>query len=102
MIYYVSSEQVVDIVNGHHKVTLSCGVIGEDIAGGYWEKVDGNLPSFRNKSKPLLHNHGNTTLKMVIVRVRPSNSGGYRCVVYSQWWVVKSRKVQVTIRGKET
>ena len=97
----MSSEQVVEIDSGHEKVTLTCGVIGEDITGGYWEKVDGNLSSLHNKSKPLLHNHGKTILKMVIVRARPSNSGDYRCVVYNQWGVSKSRNVQVTIRGKE-
>ena len=101
MIYYVSNEQVVNIFSGKQKVTLTCKAIGENITGGYWEKARHNLPSFQNKSKPLLHNHGKTILKMVIFRALPRNSGVYRCVVYNQWGLVKSWNVQVTIRSKK-
>ena len=100
VIYNVSGDQVVNIVSGHETVALTCGAIGENIAGGYWEKIDETIPLSHNKSKHLLYNHGKVILQMTIIRIHPSYSGDYRCVIYNQWWVVKSWKVQVTIGSK--
>ena len=82
---------------------MICTAIGENITGGYWERVDGNhgLSLIHNKSKPLSHNHREATLQMNITRARPTHSGRYRCVIFNPWGVGKSRNVQVTIRSKD-
>ena len=76
-------------------MTLTCIVTGDDIAGGYWEKMnDDPLPVNNNRSSL---SNDKRTLTITIRRARPTHSGMYRCVVYSQWGVAQSRNVQVTI-----
>ena len=73
---------------------------GDDIAGGYWERVNrrslnkGNNDSFSSLS------YGNIIIQLNITEVRPKHSGSYRCVAYSQWGVAQSRNVQVTITSE--
>ena len=77
---------------------LTCNVNGDDITDGYWERViDDPLPNRRNKSSL---SNDNRTLTINISKARPTYSGKYRCVVYSQWGVAQSRNVQVTITSK--
>ena len=99
----VSSDWTLDIFNGHEQVILICTAIGENITGGYWERVDGNhgLSPIHNESEPLSNNHRKATLQMTIARAHPTHSGRYRCVIVNQWGVGKSRDVQVTIRSKD-
>ena len=86
------------IINNNEQVTLTCGVSGDDIGGGYWERVDGKpLPNERNMSS-LKKNKG--TLTITISRARPEHSGRYHCVAYSQWGVAQSRNIKVTITSK--
>ena len=76
---------------------------GENISGGYWERVDGKvtLSPNHNKSKLISHSkHHKATVKMTITRVHPIHSGRYRCVIFTPWSVVKSDDVQVTVRSK--
>ena len=79
-------------------MTLTCEVTGDNIAGGYWERVikgpllDGNNMSSLNNDKSML--------TMNITRARPEHSGMYYCVAYSQWGVGQSRNVQVTITSE--
>ena len=85
------------IVSGNEQVTLTCKVTGDDITGGYWERVnDDLLPVNNNRSRF----NNKRTLSITIRRARPTHSGMYRCVVYSQWGVAQSRNVQVTITSK--
>ena len=102
VIYNVSSDQTLDIFSSHETVSLICRVIGANVAGGYWEKVDGKvtLSPNHNKSKLVSHNGHKATVKMTITRARPIHSGRYRCVIFNQWSVVTSKDVQVTIRSK--
>ena len=84
------------IVSGDEQVTLTCQVTGDNITVGYWERVNNgsvnnNMSSFSNDKK---------TLIITIRRARPTHSGMYRCVVYSQWGVAQSRNVQVTVTSK--
>ena len=75
---------------------LTCNVTGDDITGGYWERVnDDPLPVSNNRSS--LSNDKRT---LTISRARPTHSGRYRCVVYSQWGVAQSGNVKVTITSK--
>ena len=98
-IYSVSSDQTLSILSGHENVVLMCTAIGH-ITGGYWEKVDGKVSLNHNKSKLILHNHKKATVNMTITRVHPIHSGKYRCVIFNQWGVVKSKDVQVTVKSK--
>ena len=94
----MSDDQVLSIVSGNEQVMLTCNVNGDDITGGYWERVnDDPLPNKKNMSSL---SNDKRTLTITISRARPSHSGRYRCVVYSQWGVAQSRNVQVTITSK--
>ena len=71
---------------------------GDDIAGGYWERVkEGSLNKENNDSSL---SNGNTIVQLNITRARPEHSGRYRCLAYSQWGVAESRNVQVTITSE--
>ena len=105
VIYYVSSDQKLNIYSGYDKVHLVCEATGENITGGYWEKVGGgHLSPSHNKSKPLSYSNGGKAvkLKLVIIKAHPIHSGRYRCIVYGQWGVTKSRKVNVIIKSKSS
>ena len=86
---------MLSIVSGNEEVMLTCNVNGDDIIGGYWERIDGsqqsNISSLSSDKR---------TLTITISSARPTHSGMYRCVVYSQWGVAQSRNVQVTITSK--
>ena len=71
---------------------------GDDIIDVYWERVNDDRVSNRNNKSSL--SNDKRTLTITISRARPSHSGRYRCVVYSQWGVAQSRNVQVTITSK--
>jgi len=88
------------IVSDDEEVILTCKVTGDDIVGGYWERVNGEvLPNETNISS--LSNKGNKrTIKIAITKARPEHSGSYRCVVYSPWGVAQSENVQVTITSE--
>ena len=75
---------------------LTCNVNGDDISGGYWERVNDN-PIGNNMSSL---SNDKRTLTITISKARPTHSGKYRCVVYSQWGVAQSGNVQVTITSK--
>lgn len=103
VVYSVSSDQVLNIYSGYDKVHLVCEASGENITGGYWEKVQGGrLSKSHNKSKPLSYSNGGKAveLKLTIFKAHPIHSGKYRCVVYGQWGLTKSRKVSVIIKSK--
>ena len=88
------------IVSGDEVVILTCELNGDDITGGYWERLKtdgGRLPNKRNMSS--LNNY-KATLQLNITRVRPIHSGQYHCVVYSQWGMAQSRNAQVTITSE--
>ena len=71
---------------------------GDDIAGGYWERQnDVPLPVGNNLSSL---SNDKSMLKLIISRARPKHLGMYYCVAYSQWGVVQSRNVQVTITSE--
>ena len=90
--------QNLSIVSGNEQVTLTCEVTGDNITGGYWERVGGrSLSKSKNMSSI---NDDKTNLQLTINEARPRNSGMYRCVVYSQWGVAQSEDVQVTIKSK--
>ena len=94
----MSDDQQLNIVSGNEEVMLTCYVNGDDITGGYWERVnDDPLPVSNNISSL---SNDKRTLTITISRARPTHSGRYRCVVYSQWGVAQSRNVQVTITSK--
>ena len=90
-------DEQVSIVSGNEQVTLTCEVTGDDIAGGYWERMDG--VQLRNRNMSSLSNN-KRTITMIITRARPEHSGMYYCVAYSQWGVGQSRNVQVTITSE--
>ena len=72
-----------------------CEVTGDDIAGGYWERLsDDPLPNGANMSSV---SDNNTKIKLLIDKARPKHSGEYCCVSYSQWGVARSNKVTVAI-----
>ena len=85
------------IVSNKEKLTLTCNVTGDDIAGGYWESTS-NV-QLKNRNVSSLSND-NRTIAMTISRLRHQHSGGYYCVAYSQWGVAQSRNVQVTITSE--
>ena len=86
------------IVSGNEEVMLTCNVTGDDIIGGYWERVnDDPLPVSNNMSSL---SNDKKALTITISRARPTHSRRYRCVVYSQWGVAQSRNVRVTITSK--
>ena len=91
----IPSNQELSIVSGNEEVMLTCTVTGDNITGVYWKRTDGsqhsNMSSLSND---------NRTLTITISEARPTHSGRYRCVVYSQWGVAQSRNVQVTISSK--
>ena len=93
-----SDNQSLNIVSGNEQVTLTCEVTGDDISGGYWERVNGK-PLIEAKNMSSL-NDNKTTLQLIINEAHPGNSGMYRCVVYSRWGAAQSRNVQVTITSK--
>ena len=94
----MSDDQQLSIVSGNEKVMLTCNVNGDDITGVYWERVNDNpLPNWSNMSS--LTNY-KRRLTITISKARPTHSGRYQCVVYSQWGVAQSRNVQVTITSK--
>ena len=92
----MSDDQVLSIVSGNEKVMLTCNVNGDDITGGYWERVNGN-PVGNNMSSL---SNDKRTLTITISRAHSTHSGRYRCVVYSQWGVAQSGNVRVTITSK--
>jgi len=94
----IVSDKQLKIVSDNEQVTLMCIVSGDDISGGYWERVNSGSLSDRNNMSSLSNN--NKTIAMTINRARPEHSGRYRCVAYSQWGVAQSRNVQVTITSK--
>ena len=79
-------------------MTLTCRVTGDDIIGGYWERV-GRKPLSKSKNMSSLSDE-KTSLQLIINEARRTHSGRYRCVVYSQWGVAQSKNVQVTITSK--
>ena len=83
-----------NIINGDEPVLLVCHVTGDDLAGGYWERLN-PLQNLSNMSSFL-----NGVLQLLITRARPIHSGKYRCVVYSQWGMAHSNNVTVTIKSK--
>ena len=89
---------MLSIVSGNEQVTLTCNVSGDDITGSYWERVrDDPLPVGNNMSSL---SNDKRTLTITISRARPTYSGKYRCVVYSQWGVARSENIRVTITSK--
>ena len=84
----------VSITSSNDPVQLECHVTGDDIAGGYWEKLNPlqNLSSMSSLS--------NGVVKLVINRARPMHTGTYRCVVYSQWGMAHSSNVTLTVKSK--
>ena len=93
----MTDDQVLSITSGNEEVILTCNVTGDDITGGYWERMRNPLSVSNNKSS--LSNDGRT-VTITISRARHRHSGRYRCVVYSQWGVAQSRNVRVTITSK--
>ena len=92
-----SPDEQVSIVSGNERVTLTCEVTGDDIAG-YWERLGGDpLP---NKANVSSLSNNKTRLQLIIVEVRPEHSGMYRCVVYSQWGIAQSNNATVTITSE--
>ena len=85
----------VSIISGHNPVLLECHATGDDLAGGYWEKLN-FLQNLSSMSSFL----SNGVVKLVITRARPMHSGEYRCVVYSQWGVAHSDNVSLAIKSK--
>ena len=95
-----SGNQQLSIISGNEQVTLTCNVTGDDIAGGYWERVnDSPLPNQANMSS-LRNEKTRYWLQLIIDNARPEHLGKYRCIAYSQWGVNQSRNVQVTITSE--
>ena len=89
---------MLSILSDNKEVMLTCNVNGDDIIGGYWERVnDDPLPVSNNISSL---SNDKRTLTMTISRARPTHSGKYHCIAYSQWGVAQSKDVQVTITSK--
>ena len=84
-----------NILNGNESVSLICIASGDDLAGGYWERLN---PPLDMSNMSLFHE--NHILQLLITRARPMHSGKYRCVVYSQWGVAHSNNVTVNITSK--
>ena len=77
---------------------LTCEVTGDDITGGYWERLGGDL--LPNKANMSTLSNNKTRLKLTIVGACPKYSGKYCCKAYSQWGVAQSRNVRVTITSE--
>ena len=93
-----SGDQQLSIISGNEQVTLTCNVTGDDIAGGYWERVNkGSLNKGNNDSSL---SNGNTTVQLSIIKAHPEHSGEYRCKAYSHWGVAQSSNAQVTITSE--
>ena len=87
------------IVNGNEQVGLICTATGDDLAGGYWERL--NPPqNLSNMSLFLYSTNSHRVVQLTIVSARTMHSGKYRCVVYSQWGMAHSDNVTVTITSK--
>ena len=87
------------IINGNEGVTLTCNVTGDDISGGYWEKVNSDPLSNNNMSS---FSKDKRTITITITKARPTHSGRYRCVAYSEWGVAQSGNVRVTVTSEST
>ena len=87
------------IVSGNEVVTLTCEVSGDDITGGYWERINGG-PLPKNINRSSVNNDKKPTLQLNIKPARPDNSGQYHCIVYSQWGMDQSSNTQVTITSE--
>ena len=92
-----TNNEVLSIVSGNEQVTLTCIVSGDDLAGGYWERLNPpqDLSNMNNMTK-LYPN----AVQLVITGARPMHSGKYRCVVYSQWGMAHSNNVTVNVTSK--
>jgi len=76
---------------------LTCEFSGDDIIIVYWERLNnGSLSSNNNIT---MVNSDKTRLVLSITEARPSHSGLYRCVVYSQWGEAQSKNIHVSITG---
>ena len=89
---------MLSIVSGKEQVMLTCKMTGDDIIGVYWERLNDDPLPVSNNMSSLSNNKKRLTI--TISRARPTHSGRYRCVVYSQWGVAQSSNVQVTITSK--
>ena len=94
----VPTSESLQVVSGNEQVTLICEVTGDDITGGYWERMDG--VQLMKKNNMSLLNDNKRTITMTITRAHPEHSGRYHCVTYSQWGVAQSRNAQVTITSE--
>ena len=83
------------ITNSNENVLLVCYVTGDDLAGGYWERLS-LLQNLSSMSLFLISGE----VKLKINRARPMHSGEYRCVVYSQWGMAYSNNVTVNVTSK--
>ena len=88
------------ITSETNNLLLSCTVTGDDIAGGYWERVNRRSLNKENNDSSSSLSNGDTIIQLNITKLRPKHSGMYRCVAYSQWGVGQSRNVQVTITSE--
>ena len=84
----------VNIIKGDEHVVLICYVTGDDLAGGYWERL------YPPQNLSSMSSFLNGAVQLAITRARPMHSGEYRCVVYSQWGVAHSNNVTVIIKSK--
>ena len=91
---------MLNISSENDNLLLTCTVTGDDIAGGYWERVNRRSLNKENNDSSLSLSNGNTIIQLNITELRPKHLGMYRCVAYSQWGVAKSRNVQVTITSE--
>ena len=93
-------DEWVSVISGSERVTLMCEVTGDDIAGGYWERLGSDpLPNKANMSSL---SNDKTRLQLIIAGVRPEYSGMYHCVVYSQWGIAQSNNTTVTITSENS
>ena len=93
-----SGDQQLSIISSNEQVTLTCKVTGDDIAGGYWERMDG--VQLKNRNNMSSFSNDNRMVTINITKARPQHSGRYRCIAHSQWGVAQSRNVQVTITSE--
>ena len=93
-------DEQVSVVTGSESVALTCELTGDDIAGGYWDRLGSDpLP---NKANISSLSNDKTRLHLIILRARPEYSGMYHCVVYSQWGVTQSSNTTVTITSENS
>ena len=83
-----------NIVNGNETLVLTCIATGDDLANGYWERLN-PLQNLSSMSSFL-----RSGVELTITRARPMHSGEYRCVVYSQWGMAHSDSVTVTVTSR--